>query len=57
MVATLLPLLSGEAGHHWGEGIQVRLMYGVVRDPPALPPRQNLFNHLLDGPNQHVGTL
>jgi hypothetical protein len=54
---TPLHLLSGEAGDHWGKGIQVRLLYRVVGDPPALSPRENLFNHVLDGPNQHVRTL
>jgi len=36
---TRLHLLSGERGDHWGKGIQVRLVYRVVRNPPALSPR------------------
>ena len=54
---TPLHLLPRQASDYWREGIQVRLLYGVVRDPPALAPHQNLFNHLLDGTNKHVGTL
>jgi predicted nucleic acid-binding protein len=44
-------LRSGEAGDYRGEGLEVRLLYSVVGDSPALPPPQSFFNHLLDGPD------
>jgi len=51
------PLPTGEAGHDRGKAIQVGFVGNVVGDPPTLPARLEVFDHLVHAPEQHIGTL
>ena len=50
-------LTSGEAGDDRREGVHVGLEDDIVGDAPALPPRMEIFNQLVQRADQHIGAL